>query len=131
VAEKITEADAGRAAEPNAASADAGANEGLASARAAGWLRGRRPELTLVAVAAGCVIGFALWLDGQLRPALDRRASDEQATEVLRERLAPCAPRAVVGNTSWCGAISVVAPQQVVAMPVPVVEDGRPSARSR
>ncbi|SDD18303.1 hypothetical protein SAMN05421548_115137 [Paraburkholderia lycopersici] len=98
-----------------------------AAVRALVGLRARKRELVLLAVAAGCVIAFAWWLDAQLQPALVARERNEQAAEDLRERVAPCLPDAARSHTSWCGAITIPPPPVRPVTPLPLVA-GAPAA---
>ena len=90
-------------------------------------LRNHRSRLALLAVAAGCVITFASWLDGQLRPALEARERNEQAAEDLRERFAPCLPGAGRSANSWCGAVRIPPPPPRSVTPLPLIA-GAPAA---
>ena len=93
-------------------------------------LREHRSRLVLLAVAAGCVITFASWLEDQLRPALEARERterNEQAAEELRERYAPCLPSAGHKHTSWCGAVTIPPPPPRPVTPLPLIA-GAPAA---
>jgi hypothetical protein len=98
-----------------------------AFARLLARMRAHKPELVLLAVALGCVITFASWLDGQLRPALDARERNELAAEDLRERFAPCLPNATRSAATWCGAVRIPAPPPVPVTPLPLI-GGAPAA---
>ena len=92
-------------------------------------LRNHKARLALLAVAAGCVITFASWLDGQLRPALEARERielSEQMAEEMREAVAPCVPNAGRSPTSWCGAVTIPPPPRPVT-PLPLIA-GAPAA---
>ncbi|WP_146758002.1 hypothetical protein [Paraburkholderia unamae] len=104
--------------------AGAHAASGLAKLRR---LRRHKTELILLAVATGCVMAFALWLDGQLRPALDTRERNERAAEELHERIAPCLPSAGRSPTSWCGAVTIPPPPPIPVSPIPLIA-GAPAA---
>jgi hypothetical protein len=95
--------------------------------RALAKLRAHKPELVLLAVALGCVITFASWLDGQLRPALDARERNELASEDLRERFEPCLPNAARSPATWCGAVRIPPPPPVPVTPIPLIA-GAPAA---
>lgn len=90
-------------------------------------LRAHKAELILLAVAAGCVISFASWLDGQLRPAVVAHERNELAAEELRDRFEPCLPNAGRSHTSWCGAITIPAPRPQPVVPIPLIA-GAPAA---
>lgn len=95
--------------------------------RLLGKLRNHKSRVALLAVAAGCVITFASWLDGQLRPALEARERNEQAAEDLRERFAPCLPNAGRSANSWCGAVRIPPPPPLPVTPLPLIA-GAPAA---
>ncbi|MBV8261490.1 MAG: hypothetical protein JO239_11225 [Paraburkholderia sp.] len=93
-------------------------------------LREHKSRLVLLAVAAGCVITFASWLEDQLRPALEARElneRNEQAAEELRERYAPCLASAGHSHTSWCGAVTIPPPPPRPVTPLPLIA-GAPAA---
>ena len=93
-------------------------------------LREHKSRLVLLAVATGCVITFASWLEDQLRPALEARElteRNEQAAEELRERYAPCLPSAGHKHTSWCGAVTIPPPPPRPVTPLPLIA-GAPAA---
>lgn len=77
-------------------------------------LRARKPELILLALAVCSVIGFASWLDAQLRPAIVRKARRERDVQELRNTVEPCQPG--LSHTVWCGA--VIARPPVLPLPV-------------
>lgn len=114
-----------------ARSARAAAREGRPAAlRVLIKLREHKSRLVLLAVAAGCVITFASWLEDQLRPALEARElneRNEQAAEELRERYAPCLPSAGHSHTSWCGAVTIAPPPPRPVTPLPLIA-GAPAA---
>jgi len=93
-------------------------------------LREHKSRLVLLAVATGCVITFASWLEDQLRPALEARElteRNEQAAEELRERYAPCLPGVGHSHTSWCGAVTIPPPPPRPVTPLPLIS-GAPAA---
>lgn len=74
-------------------------------------VRLRVPQLILLAVAAGCVLAFAWWLDATLRPALAAR--ERHDLNVLNvqsgQENTHVAPEAcVTSSVQWCGAIGVM-----------------------
>ncbi|WP_395070016.1 hypothetical protein [Paraburkholderia silvatlantica] len=122
---RIIEGAAGRAA----AGREAPITGRPAAARLLVKLREHKARVMLLAVAAGSVVAFASWLDDQLRPALEARERNElneEAAEAMRAAVAPCAPGAGHGHTSWCGAVRIVPPPRPVA-PLPLIA-GAPAA---
>ncbi|MCP3716798.1 hypothetical protein [Paraburkholderia sp. CNPSo 3281] len=108
--------------------------EGAAVRAAAGRLliklREHKARLMLLAVAAGCVVAFASWLDDQLRPALEARERNELSEEVaeeMRATVAPCVPSAGHTRTSWCGAVRTAPPPPRPVTPLPLFA-GAPAA---
>lgn len=93
-------------------------------------LREHKARAVLLAVAAGCVVAFASWLDDQLRPALEARERNElneEAAEEMRAAVAPCVPGAGRSHTSWCGAVRIVPPPPGRVAPLPPIA-GAPAA---
>ncbi|HKR47930.1 MAG TPA: hypothetical protein VJU59_51100 [Paraburkholderia sp.] len=93
-------------------------------------LREHKARVMLLAVAAGCVVAFASWLDDQLRPALEARERNElseEAAEELRAAVAPCVPGSGHSHTSWCGAVRIVPPPPRPVTPLPLIA-GAPAA---
>ena len=123
MATRIIEGAAARAA----AGRDASIAGRPAAVRVLGTLRNHKSRLVLLAVAAGCVVTFASWLDEQLQPALEARERNEQAAEDLHERFAPCLPNAGRSANSWCGAVRIPPPPPRPAAPLPLIA-GAPAA---
>ncbi|QGZ64929.1 hypothetical protein [Paraburkholderia acidisoli] len=74
-------------------------------------MRLRVPHLILLAVAAGCIVAFAWWLDATLRPALAARQRHEFNAQNVQRGLdnTHVAPEAcVTSSVQWCGAIGVM-----------------------
>ncbi|TDQ98390.1 hypothetical protein C7412_10514 [Paraburkholderia silvatlantica] len=93
-------------------------------------LREHKARAVLLAVAAGCVVAFASWLDDQLRPALEARERNElneEAAKEMRAAVAPCVPGAGHSHTSWCGAVRIVLPPPGPVAPLPLIA-GAPAA---
>ncbi|WP_157025245.1 hypothetical protein [Paraburkholderia heleia] len=93
-------------------------------------LREHKARVMLLAVAAGCVVAFASWLDNQLRPALEARERNElneEAAEEMRTAVAPCVPGARHSHISWCGAVRIVPPVPGPVAPLPLIA-GAPAA---
>lgn len=88
---------------------DAGAAKAPAASRA--W-QAHLPKAILLAVAAGCIVAFAWWLEATLRPALAARergqpvdaASVQHSLEYSHVPPESC----VTSSVQWCGAIGVM-----------------------
>ncbi|CAG9207149.1 conserved hypothetical protein [Paraburkholderia tropica] len=89
------------------------------AARLLATLRANKPRVIVLMVVAGCIIGFASWLDAQLRPAVVAREARELDSEARLEASMPC--HAGQSHTAWCGAIAVAVPRPVL----PVVDTTR------
>jgi hypothetical protein len=84
------------------------------AARVLALLSANKPRVIVLMVVAGCVLGFATWLDAQLRPAVVARERREMDAEERLEATMPC--HAGQSHTEWCGAIAL--PVRVPALPL-------------
>ncbi|MBB2980529.1 hypothetical protein [Paraburkholderia tropica] len=91
------------------------------AARVLALLRANKPRVIVLMVVAGCVLGFATWLDAQLRPAVVARERREMDAEERLEATMPC--HAGQSHTEWCGAIAL--PVRAPAPALPLVDTRR------